>query len=121
MSESKFQSTRPVRGATICSRKQTNEPAVTSPPPRAGRDETRWRRRLLAFVSIHAPRAGRDIRVVTLCCCGGNERFCANRIFLAVFYSDFKDQILLPVYYKDVIPDANLPGFLCGLKVRAVI
>ncbi len=57
----KFQSTRPVRGATLLGSRCEKEPGVSIHAPRAGRDHQIMR--LVsndARVSIHAPRAGRD-------------------------------------------------------------
>ena len=55
-----FQSTRPVRGATIADRIKPENCDISIHAPRAGRDPdgcppARWQR-----ISIHAPRAGRD-------------------------------------------------------------
>ena len=56
-----FQSTRPVRGATLRLRYHQPNPSISIHAPRAGRDGLgHQRRRLHPHISIHAPRAGRD-------------------------------------------------------------
>ena len=55
-----FQSTRPVRGATCISGGKINACNVSIHAPRAGRDLPGGQRVTFAKVSIHAPRAGRD-------------------------------------------------------------
>ena len=55
-----FQSTRPVRGATRVVARASGHTAVSIHAPRAGRDIDRWLSRRCLPVSIHAPRAGRD-------------------------------------------------------------
>ncbi len=55
-----FQSTRPVRGATHRPPPQHSYPSVSIHAPRAGRDLARKQRAVSGAVSIHAPRAGRD-------------------------------------------------------------
>ncbi len=60
----RFQSTLPVRGAT--GRKMANEkaPTISIHAPRAGSDENQAAQLLSnARISIHAPRAGSDARV----------------------------------------------------------
>ena len=56
-----FQSTRPMRGATIRQRRHRRKVAVSIHAPHAGRDDlggvVLWERQ----VSIHAPHAGRDV------------------------------------------------------------
>ena len=57
-----FQSTRPVRGATDIEIVAIPKPYVSIHAPRAGRDRDRQRNPpKRGWVSIHAPRAGRDI------------------------------------------------------------
>ena len=56
----KFQSTRPVRGATVYGRTFLLAYAVSIHAPRAGRDVAAGKKLLAIYVSIHAPRAGRD-------------------------------------------------------------
>ena len=55
-----FQSTRPVRGATFFYNAQADCPVVSIHAPRAGRDIVTAPTIGLIGVSIHAPRAGRD-------------------------------------------------------------
>ncbi len=56
-----FQSTRPVRGATrLCSRSRTHNDMFQSTRPVRGATKTVVLRYVTPFVSIHAPRAGRD-------------------------------------------------------------
>ena len=59
-SEESFQSTRPARGATRMARVVVGGRYVSIHAPRAGRDESVWEAREQLEVSIHAPRAGRD-------------------------------------------------------------
>ena len=56
----KFQSTRPVRGATRASAKYPCSDYISIHAPRAGRDQARYPYSLGGDISIHAPRAGRD-------------------------------------------------------------
>ncbi|EGK58666.1 hypothetical protein HMPREF9081_1891 [Centipeda periodontii DSM 2778] len=56
-----FQSTRPVRGATQKVRDGDHLTGVSIHAPRAGRDILTPAYRRTRQVSIHAPRAGRDI------------------------------------------------------------
>ena len=58
-----FQSTRPVRGATRDPVQRHGEAEVSIHAPRAGRDVGDCSRRVFRQVSIHAPRAGRDFTV----------------------------------------------------------
>ena len=55
-----FQSTRPVRGATVMFDGDTYNLSVSIHAPRAGRDIHQEHMPHLVHVSIHAPRAGRD-------------------------------------------------------------
>ena len=58
-----FQSTRPVRGATSSRSSTRNSEIVSIHAPRAGRDVTDRRSEAPQdYVSIHAPRAGRDFQ-----------------------------------------------------------
>ena len=84
-----FQSTRPMRGATLCGRLPIHSILISIHAPHAGRDTRKWRRTssLQHFnprapcgarraelwtcyrggkISIHAPHAGRDLRGVML-------------------------------------------------------
>ena len=57
----KFQSTRPVRGATSPSPPSGGGPSISIHAPRAGRDQAEAKMaEVLDEISIHAPRAGRD-------------------------------------------------------------
>ena len=57
----KFQSTRPVRGATEKLRGQNEQLRISIHAPRAGRDRNSLKIIGRQFdISIHAPRAGRD-------------------------------------------------------------
>ena len=56
----KFQSTRPVRGATSDGSAGRPCGPISIHAPRAGRDKLRGQNRQLILISIHAPRAGRD-------------------------------------------------------------
>ena len=58
--EEAFQSTRPVRGATCTHNIFWKYHFVSIHAPRAGRDLFCLCRSIQTFVSIHAPRAGRD-------------------------------------------------------------
>ena len=58
----RFQSTRPVRGATLCELSKKIIRLVSIHAPRAGRDSAKTMHRPQLLVSIHAPRAGRDCR-----------------------------------------------------------
>ena len=55
-----FQSTRPVRGATVARIMHLDAKSVSIHAPRAGRDCAVLAIKSDAEVSIHAPRAGRD-------------------------------------------------------------
>ena len=55
-----FQSTRPVRGATSASVRFSGNVNISIHAPRAGRDSPTPEADLDAAISIHAPRAGRD-------------------------------------------------------------
>ena len=56
-----FQSTRPVRGGTLCPHFKAMYEAISIHPPRAGRDLTVLNSILGQCISIHPPRAGRDL------------------------------------------------------------
>ena len=58
---SPFQSTRPVRGATIAVKRHFQFNAISIHAPRAGRDFAVGFHADSLEISIHAPRAGRDI------------------------------------------------------------
>ena len=60
-----FQSTRPVRGATVCKALCSPCHIVSIHAPRAGRDWSGRHGAVLPHVSIHAPRAGRDTMATT--------------------------------------------------------
>ena len=55
-----FQSTRPVRGATECTPIVDGRTDISIHAPRAGRDDARFTWPAGYDISIHAPRAGRD-------------------------------------------------------------
>ena len=55
-----FQSTRPMRGATLLAEASALETEVSIHAPRAGRDNWQHFSNDNGYVSIHAPRAGRD-------------------------------------------------------------
>ena len=55
-----FQSTRPVRGATISAYPRPTQTPISIHAPRAGRDGNRLSPAVANCISIHAPRAGRD-------------------------------------------------------------
>ena len=57
---SPFQSTRPMRGATSPRYKRSDDHPVSIHAPHAGRDRCGYVRRRRCHVSIHAPHAGRD-------------------------------------------------------------
>ena len=59
-SSSRFQSTRPVRGATQTRSKPGQAAAISIHAPRAGRDGASKGNATITRISIHAPRAGRD-------------------------------------------------------------
>ena len=56
----KFQSTRPVRGATLRLFAPDDLFYISIHAPRAGRDEAKKKKGAHSRISIHAPRAGRD-------------------------------------------------------------
>ena len=56
----KFQSTRPVRGATSSSEERLTAVEISIHAPRAGRDDRHHPDGVRVRISIHAPRAGRD-------------------------------------------------------------
>ena len=58
---SKFQSTRPMRGATGRGHRRCGQHRVSIHAPHAGRDSDSAHDTLFRLVSIHAPHAGRDI------------------------------------------------------------
>ena len=60
MSDKKFQSTRPVRGATAARPPAEWRSGISIHAPRAGRDGPGQALRRDGGISIHAPRAGRD-------------------------------------------------------------
>ena len=57
-----FQSTRPVRGATDPEQAAGSPERISIHAPRAGRDVLQGRPQRDLPISIHAPRAGRDVR-----------------------------------------------------------
>ncbi len=69
--DDEFQSTRPVRGATLRYAEGARPESVSIHAPRAGRDGRVRYACLCRSVSIHAPRAGRDFIGLT---CNRNER-----------------------------------------------
>ena len=60
LSWKKFQSTRPVWGATAVARIKESLQEVSIHAPRVGRDLSKLERLRIVKVSIHAPRVGRD-------------------------------------------------------------
>ena len=66
-----FQSTRPVRGGTTFPRNGIEAGAISIHPPRAGRDLCVYLYRALFHISIHPPRAGRDAERDFLWLCAG--------------------------------------------------
>ena len=58
-----FQSTRPVRGATLEGVKGGHSFIISIHAPRAGRDAKAVHAAATAMISIHAPRAGRDVEI----------------------------------------------------------
>ena len=56
----RFQSTRPVRGATFLAVVGAHSVIISIHAPRAGRDFFKIGCSIFVFISIHAPRAGRD-------------------------------------------------------------
>ena len=60
MAGERFQSTRPVRGATDSQVQGHRWHRISIHAPRAGRDLLQDQPCKLSFISIHAPRAGRD-------------------------------------------------------------
>ena len=56
----KFQSTRPVWGATCVPRGGSDAGEVSIHAPRVGRDIVARQQEVMQYVSIHAPRVGRD-------------------------------------------------------------
>ena len=86
----KFQSTRPVRGATSASRLPACSSPVSIHAPRAGRDEWLNIQIQPVGVSIHAPRAGRDVmsRARWICVSCFNPRApCGARHFRSTYES----------------------------------
>ena len=59
-----FQSTRPVRGATAGVLQVPHIELISIHAPRAGRDLVTHPDGLVALISIHAPRAGRDDKLL---------------------------------------------------------
>ena len=55
-----FQSTRPMRGATLCDLSDGAAAGVSIHAPHAGRDSGSGDALVAMAVSIHAPHAGRD-------------------------------------------------------------
>ena len=63
-----FQSTRPVRGATTQGVTTFSDDGISIHAPRAGRDLERMLTLIPKKISIHAPRAGRDPTRAVRCC-----------------------------------------------------
>ena len=57
-----FQSTRPVWGATQYNHPELHEHFISIHAPRVGRDYDLTKREIIDDISIHAPRVGRDLR-----------------------------------------------------------
>ena len=55
-----FQSTRPLRGATVQEQKPNPQPWISIHAPLAGRDYGSEAQIKMLYISIHAPLAGRD-------------------------------------------------------------
>ena len=55
-----FQSTRPVWGATMCTSRRRSSATISIHAPRVGRDRAAHDRSGAVVISIHAPRVGRD-------------------------------------------------------------
>ena len=55
-----FQSTRPVRGATIAGMRVSSTDCISIHAPRTGRDAKDITAKTDSYISIHAPRTGRD-------------------------------------------------------------
>ena len=60
-----FQSTHPVRGATVCGGRQQHADGISIHAPREGCDQSRHQFIGGDFISIHAPREGCDSRPCT--------------------------------------------------------
>ena len=72
-SDQKFQSTLPVRGATIASRSSRFPHVISIHAPRAGSDQRiRFIQTISRRISIHAPRAGSDRVQVAMARIGGH-------------------------------------------------
>ena len=71
-SEKPFQSTRPVRGATVARYVTKKLTGISIHAPRAGRDDRHSACRTILHISIHAPRAGRDLKANDLTIKGRN-------------------------------------------------
>ena len=69
-----FQSTRPMRGATLRRKERGRRKTVSIHAPHAGRDKIRRSFAAARHVSIHAPHAGRDMRSFI----GTTQRPCFN-------------------------------------------
>ena len=61
-----FQSTRPVRGATSAVSNKLGVPAFQSTRPVRGATFRNHEKGSASYISIHAPRAGRDLLKLTL-------------------------------------------------------
>ena len=59
----KFQSTRPMRGATAVAAVNDHRSVISIHAPHAGRDTANLQALGLSQISIHAPHAGRDLDV----------------------------------------------------------
>ena len=82
-----FQSTRPVRGATVAASGRSFFAPISIHAPRAGRDLLHRVLQVGAGISIHAPRAGRDVDAAAACPSGrisihapraGRDRICTR-------------------------------------------
>ena len=61
----KFQSTRPLRGATLELRNDKAALRISIHAPLAGRDDAYKRWLFMHYISIHAPLAGRDLFILS--------------------------------------------------------
>ena len=62
----KFQSTRPMRGATLVDQPELRPSDISIHAPHAGRDQKGQSQEHRQHISIHAPHAGRDSRSSSL-------------------------------------------------------
>ena len=90
----RFQSTRPMRGATLPPDPASHVPAISIHAPHAGRDHRpRCAGRVEWEISIHAPHAGRDSKSIQ----NYFTHFCDKRQFLDNFTQNAAFQSVLPL------------------------